>query len=329
MKVTDIIWRKTEIVDKDILAVLNHSATQRLKKIWISSYGYLFNLQRSSTRFEHSLGVYLLLRHFKAPKREQLAGLIHDISHTALSHLSTYAIQGKYTGEEFHELMQKKFIVGSGMADLLTKLGYSPDDLLHTSNFTLLENNLPDICADRLDYALRDGLHLQILSRQQADTILAGLTVNNREFVFSNEEAAFLYSFNFYLLSLMFYGSPSEAHFNNDFGMLVKYAMKIGVLKDKDWFSDDVYLIGKIKRSKKPKIQKWLETYNQNLVVYEDSKNPTKIYPKKIRVVDPKILIGNKLQRLTDINDLYRKLIVDYKSGHKGHYLPVKVIYKS
>lgn len=328
MQMNDLIWGKVTIDDKDVLAILKHPAMDRVKRIWISSYGYLFNLQRSSTRFEHCLGVYLLLRHFKASTKEQLAGLIHDVSHTALSHLSTYAIQGKYTGEEFHELMQKKFIDDSGLADLFVKLGYNADDLLHTDKFTLLENNLPDICADRIDYAIRDGLHLQILSRQQADQIIDGLVIKNGEFVFSNHQSAFLYSFNFFLLNLMFYGSPAEAHFNNDFGALVNYAMKTGVLKEKDWFSDDVYLIGKLKKSKNAKIQKWLGKYNQKLVVYEDSAHSDKVFSKKIRVVDPKVIVGGKISRLSEINPVYCKLITDYQKNHKEHTLPVKVNYK-
>jgi hypothetical protein len=328
MKVFDLVWGKTEVVDEDILAILKHPAMERIKKIWISSYGYLFNLQRSSTRFEHSLGVYLLLRRFKASKREQLAGLIHDVSHTALSHLSTYAIQGKYTGEEFHELMQKKFILDSGLGDLLESLGYGSDELLHASSFALLENDLPDICADRLDYALRDGLHLQILSRQQADQIIHGLTVKDGEFMFSDENSAFLYSINFYLLNLMFYGSPAEAHFNNDFGALVNYSIKGGVLKEVDWFSDDIYLLGKLKKSKNVRIQKWLGNYNQKLVVYEDSENPDKVFPKKIRIVDPKILTNARIRRLSEINGVYNKLITNYKETHKEHSLPVKIVYK-
>ena len=42
--------------------------------------------------FEHSLGVYLLLRRLGADRREQVAGLLHDISHTAFSHAVDFLI---------------------------------------------------------------------------------------------------------------------------------------------------------------------------------------------------------------------------------------------
>lgn len=329
MKYYDVIWEHVSIEDKDILQIIKHPAIERLKRIWISTYGYLFELKRNSTRFEHSMGVYLLLRNFGAAKVEQIAGLIHDVSHTALSHVSTYAFQGKYTGTEFHELQQKKFINDSGLSNLLEKLGYNPDELLHEKQHTLLENELPDICADRIDYALRDGLHLQILSRQQVETVIKGLKVHKGQFVFKNQESAFIYSFNFFLLNLMFYGSPTEAHFNNDFGNLVKHAVKIGVLREEDWFTDDIRLTRKLKRSTNTRIKKWLEKYNNRLVVFEDRNNPDVVFPKKIRVVDPKILVKGKLARLSQISPVYKKIITDYKDTHKNHELPVKIVYKN
>lgn len=329
MKIYDIVWEHKTITDKDVIKIIKHPAIQRLKNIWISTYGYLFELKRNATRYDHSIGVYLLLKHFKCSKQEQIAGLIHDVSHTALSHVSTYAFQHKYTGTEFHELQQYKFIQSSGLAALLIKLWYNPTQLLHDKKFSLLENELPDICADRIDYALRDGLHLQILSRQQVNQVLKGLIVYNGEFVFSDVESAFIYSFNFYLLNLMFYGAATEAHFNNDFGNLVKYSVKNNILHEKDWFTDDVKLTNKLKQSKDKKIKKWLTKYNNNLVVFEDREHPDVVFPKKIRIVDPKVLIDNKPTRLSELSQVYQKIINDYKEHHIKHELPIRVVYKS
>lgn len=328
MKHYDVVWGNVEIEDKSIQKIIKHSAFKRLKNIWISTYGYLFELKRNSTRYEHSIGVYLLLKNFKASEEEQVAGLIHDISHTALSHVSTYAFQGKYTGVEFHELQHEKIVKNSGLAELINNSGFDTNKLLHNSAHTLLENELPDICADRIDYALRDGLHLQILSRQQVNTVLKGLKVYNGEFIFKNLEAAYIYSFNFYLLNLMYYGSATEAHFNHDFGNLVKFAVKEGILKENDWFTDDVYVTNKLKKSKNDKIKKWLAKYNNRLVVYEDTENPSETFSKKIRIVDPKVLQKGKLSRLSELSPVYKKLMDDYKKTHSKHELAIRIDYK-
>lgn len=329
MKIYDVVWGNKVITDTDIIKIIRHPALQRIKRIWISTYGYLFELKRNSTRYDHCIGVYLLLNHFKASKEEQIAGLIHDVSHTALSHVSTYAFQGKYTGVEFHELQHENFIESSGLATLLNKLGYKVNELENIKSMSLLENELPDICADQIDYALRDGLHLQTLSRQQVEQVLKGLKVHKSEFVFTDIESALIYAFNFYLLNLMFYGSPAEAHFNNDFGNLVKYAVKSKILNEKDWYSDDVIITNKLKESKNKKVQKWLAKYNKQMIVYEDRENPDFVLPKKIRIVDPKILIGKSLKRLTELSPTYKKIVDDYKKNHSKHELPIKVIYKN
>jgi uncharacterized protein len=328
MNYFDIVWQNTKIDDPIAIEIINHPSMQRLKNIWISTYGYLFNLKRNATRFDHSIGVYLLLKKYGALQKEQIAGLVHDVSHTALSHVSTYAIQGKYEGKEFHELMQQEFINNSGLGSLLNKQGYEVKEMLHTDEYTLLENELPDICADRIDYAIRDGLHLQTLTRQQANKILAGLATINGEFTFKDEESAFLYSFNFYLLNLMFYGSPTEAHFNNDFGSLVKRAMELEIIEEKDWFSDDIYITNKLKSSNNKEIKGWLEKYNNKLVIYEDTENPDVTFPKKIRIVDPKVKTRGGVSRLSEISAVYNKIINDYKKTHKKHELAVKIDYK-
>lgn len=329
MKFYDVVFGDSTVEDPEIIKIINHPSMQRLKRIWISAYGYLYDLKRNSTRYEHSLGVYLLLRASRASKEEQIAGLIHDISHTALSHVSTYAFHGKYTGAEFHDLKQKEFLDSSGLSKLLIKLGYDPDKLLHEKDFTLLDNELPDICADRIDYALRDGLHLQILSKQQVNQILKSIKVFNREFVFTDTASAFTYSHNFYLLNLMFYGSAVEAYFNNDFANLVKYAVKANVLKEKDWFTDDVYLTDKLRKSKNSVIRKWLGKYNNKMIIFEDTIAPDYIYPKKLRVVDPKVLTNNKLKRLSDLSSSYKDLITEYNRTHKNHELPIRIVHRS
>ncbi len=61
MKIYDIVWEEQEISDRKAIKIIQHPALQRIKKIWISTYGYLFELKRNATRYEHCVGVYLLL----------------------------------------------------------------------------------------------------------------------------------------------------------------------------------------------------------------------------------------------------------------------------
>jgi HD superfamily phosphohydrolase len=61
----------------------------------------LANPAINHTRFDHSVGVMLLIRHLGGSLREQLAGLLHNVSHTDFLHLIDYVLD--MTGEDYHE----------------------------------------------------------------------------------------------------------------------------------------------------------------------------------------------------------------------------------
>ncbi len=199
-------------------------------------------------------------------------------------------------------------------------------------NFSLLENNLPDICADRLDYTIRDGLHLQLLSRQQADKIIDGLKViesdGKKEFVFKDINSAEIYSDVFFQLNRSYYGSPIEAYFNHKMGDIMNLAIEKDVLKEEDWFGNDEEVIAKIKSSKDRELAKSLDFINNKTVIYEDNENPEVTLSKKIRIVNPKVEIDGVIKQLTEISPFYENKVNDYSEDHQVHELKISVLKK-
>src|SRR5581483_8929060 len=77
-----------------ILDLINSQAIQRLKEIDQSGPNPYFNKRCPHfSRYDHSLGVYALLKRFGASTQEQVAGLMHDASHTAFSHIADLIFQ--------------------------------------------------------------------------------------------------------------------------------------------------------------------------------------------------------------------------------------------
>ena len=90
MVIQDRIYGNTNIDEPILTDLISSAAIQRLKGI--SQYGipqkyYSFP---GFSRFEHSLGTMLLLKKLGAGTLEQIAGLLHDVNHTAFSHLTDW-----------------------------------------------------------------------------------------------------------------------------------------------------------------------------------------------------------------------------------------------
>src|SRR5438067_11128286 len=91
------IYGTYSITEPVIIELLEHPMMQRLQKVHQYGLDYYLNKPLEYNRYEHSLGVFVLLRRFGATKLEQVAGLLHDVSHTAFSHVADYLFK---TGDE-------------------------------------------------------------------------------------------------------------------------------------------------------------------------------------------------------------------------------------
>lgn len=96
----------------------------------------------------------LLIRQFGGSLQEQVAGLLHDVSHTAFSHVVDVVLENE--AEDYHETIFMDVIKQSSIPAILEKYGYEVENILDTSRWSLLEQPAPALCADRIDYTLRD-----------------------------------------------------------------------------------------------------------------------------------------------------------------------------
>lgn len=108
----DRVYGRVEIREPLVLELIESPCFQRLKGIDQVGYPPLYYNPRNlplkklaHSRFEHSLGVFILLKKFKASFLEQIAGLIHDLSHGVFSHCLDYVLNG---GSEKDQNLQDK-----------------------------------------------------------------------------------------------------------------------------------------------------------------------------------------------------------------------------
>ena len=83
-------------VDDVIYEIINTKIFKRLKNIYQSGGGYLVNGLWNVNRHEHSIGTMILSLKFNGNIEEQIKALLHDISHTAFSHVIDYIFHQFY-----------------------------------------------------------------------------------------------------------------------------------------------------------------------------------------------------------------------------------------
>lgn len=243
VRVSDLLYGNVELpaVFEDLLAT---QALKRLNGIHQGGATFLVNPELSHSRLEHSIGVMLLIRMLGGNELEQIAGLLHDVSHTAFSHVSDYVFGNR--AEDYHEEMFAEVLMGSEVPDVLQKHGYHIDQILD-GEFSILEQPLPHLCADRLDYTLRDSLHAGLINRQQARLFLQHIILKEDKIMVTDAAQAEWINSTFERLNQEVFNLPLYLYANEQLAILIRDFLKNGFLKEADLFKDDTFLLNKIR----------------------------------------------------------------------------------
>src|SRR5258708_27109353 len=135
MRWDDRVYGEVKVEDPGVLALIECPTFRRLQGIKQAGPSALAFPFKTVTRFEHSLGVYLLLGRLGAERREQIAGLLHDISHTAFSHAVDFVFASDE--QDHHEGLKPEFLSRPDIASALAKLGFQPEDFFDDSIYPL------------------------------------------------------------------------------------------------------------------------------------------------------------------------------------------------
>lgn len=128
---------------------------------YVEQYGidkYVAPEYPSYSRYKHCVGVWALLRLFGASLEEQIAGLLHDVSHTVFSHAGDRLFKHASTTSSYQDTIHEWYLDMMGIRQILQEYGISMYAIVHNKNVNfMLEQPLPDVCADRLEYNLQGG----------------------------------------------------------------------------------------------------------------------------------------------------------------------------
>lgn len=302
MKYTDRIYGEFEIDEPVLLELIAGPSLQRLKGIDQAGYYEPHFPGISHSRFEHSMGVFCLLRKYGASLEEQIAGLIHDVSHSAFSHCIDY-IKGGDGGknQEHQDNLFDDYVRKSEIPAILGKYGIDLNYILDDANFPLKERPLPDLCADRIDYSLRTTVIMGEMDKDDVGWLLSHLKVTDNRWVFGKFEYARLYTNLFRMLNSKYWAGLPGAAMHSGVGAYLKHALGKGYITWDDLYVDDSHVMGKIAchHAQDRILRQLFDRMNLKVKYVQDRNNfESRIYMKS-RVVDPLFIDGKALKRVS------------------------------
>ncbi len=316
MNIRDNIYGEFDINEPVLTDLLNSPSMLRLKKI--SQFGIpdKYYILKNFDRYEHSVGVMLLLRKLGASLEEQAAGLLHDVSVLAFSHITDWVFgQGRQGKEDYHDGLHQDFIRSTEIPGILAKHGFDVNKISDLDNFSLLENNSPDLCADRVDYALREFKYW--LNPAVVDNCIAGLIDFNGEMVFDNSGAAHDFANNYLQLQMKHWGRPDAVLRYHLFSNALKIAIDKGYINESDFYNDEELILNKMRCGDK-EIEAVLASLETGSVDKYKNNSGQKVL-KKFRFVDPKVKIGNDLVRLSAVKSDFSSFLEECREiNQKG-----------
>jgi uncharacterized protein len=305
---------------ESLLVDLYHSqAVQRLAEIYQGGITAFIRPERQTTRLDHSRGVAALLRRLGADVFEQAAGLIHDVPHTAFSHVVDFVFPNK--DHTYHEDHRSAFILGSDLPQVTADHGLAWQELTEAENFSLLEQPLPLLCADRLDYFLRDGIvDVGIFSRDAGEELIAHLIVHKGRIVIDDVDAARWLGEQFIILDDVCWCSTQEVGWYAVMAEALRKGIAHRVISQEDFASTDRQVMAKLTESDIPEIHRWLSLLRQDvdfICVDPDTAHDLVALPK-VRAVDPPVKIHDEIQALSEIDAAFAARRSDYIAGKEG-----------
>src|ERR1700722_5435982 len=167
-EVIQTFYGPVEVKEPILLELIHSPAFKRLKHVHQYGVAYYTTHREEYNRYDHSLGVFAILRKNKASLEEQISGILHDVSHTVFSHVGDWVFGKEYQEEEYQNMIFKMYISHSGIEDILIKYGYTITQVQAKSKqFTMLEQPLPNLCADRIEYNLQGAYYRHFLTKEE------------------------------------------------------------------------------------------------------------------------------------------------------------------
>lgn len=307
--ILNTVYGPTQITDPLAQELIQSPAMQRLKHI--HQYGvvrYVIPTEEYS-RFDHSIGVYLWLIKAGASREEQIAGLLHDASHTVFSHVGDYVFVERVHTSSYQDDIHPWFLNQSGLGAVLQKHGLSIEAVLPKQpSFLALEQPLPALCADRLEYNLQGALRRGLIDEKQFSALVNAVRYEDGRWIFYDVELAALLGRCSLIMTETLWGSAWETILYQYAARALQRALQLGFISAYTFhFSTDDLVWNTLENCDDPIISSIFTSMYQiheqfTLVPFGEHQE---IIKNKFRGIDPWVYTSEGVKKLTEIDPSY------------------------
>lgn len=296
------------------------------KKIQAFSFNY--------SRYDHSVGVALIIWKFTQNVKMSLAGLFHDIATPTFAHVIDFLnndAEKQTSTENGTEAIIKN---SKEIQALLEKYNLNTDDVSNYALYPIADNKLPKLSADRLEYSMYMGVSRGIITMQEASQIFNDIIIKKNEF--GEDEMCFKtvdLAKKFTKLALdngMFMSSGISNMSNQLLADILKIALDRCIITTEDFSnSSEEEIVKKLNTSTDEKMKKLWVIYQDFDKVYEEQNfqqvsNKYEINVKvKHRYINPLCMQNDEPTRITSIDGEIAKAIEDFAQKNSNKYYSI------
>lgn len=300
-------YGEIDVNEPVLLELIHCPAMQRLKHV--HQYGisyYAKTHPEEYTRFDHSLGVFAILRLKNASLEEQIAGLLHDVSHTAFSHVADWVYAREHHEEDYQTSIHDAYLTRSGIAQILNHHGYQIKQVSpQREEFLMLEQPLPNLCADRIDYNIQGAYFQQFITKEEVNNLLTDLFFEDGKWILTREDLAIkLANFSLFMTANC-WGSAQNFMTSKWFACAILRGLELEIISMDDFhFGTDQPIWEQLSNSQDPLIQKQLRMIHAPHQHFRlvDPPSATTFIKFKCRAIDPWIKKNGQVMRLSSID---------------------------
>ncbi|MHA1558640.1 MAG: hypothetical protein ACTSXG_02375, partial [Alphaproteobacteria bacterium] len=186
---------------------------------------------------------------------------------------------------------------------------------LDPEHYKFLEQPLPDLCADRIQYILHTALLFHKISQGDIGRFMKDLRFENERWYLTSTKSARLIADLSVEFTKEFWGSAWNFVLNTLFKEMLKEALRLKVITlDHIHYGTDKEILSVFKKANSEYIKKRFNMCRSVHFSYrlaKEKETPDYVYHRKNRSLDPLVMTKKGLKRLTEIDKEYEKIFRD------------------